>query len=75
MSEPIRRVSSVTMIRSTPMVRIARLMTGAPRSRLMSARSTTSAAIAAPPTPTTSAPQKPERVVEAGHQVGPQQHQ
>ena len=59
MSEPMRRVSSVTMMRSTPMVRIARLMTGAPRSRLMSARSTTIAARAEPATPTATAPQKP----------------
>ena len=59
MSEPMRRVSSVMMMRSTPIVRMARLMTGAPRSRLMSTRSTSSAAMAEPAMPTATAPQKP----------------
>ncbi len=75
MSEPIRRVSSVTMIRSTPIVRIARLITGAPRSRLMSTpldehrRDRRAADAHHERSPET------ERVVEAGHQVGPEQQQ
>ena len=46
MSEPIRRISSVSRMMSTPMVTMARLITGAPRSRLMISRSTTMAASA-----------------------------
>ena len=44
---------------STPMVTIARLMTGAPRSRLMSSRSMSSATRAVPTMPTSAAGQKP----------------
>ena len=55
MSEPIRRISSVSRMMSTPMVTIARLMTGAPRSRLMMSRSMTKAASAVRAIPTTAA--------------------
>jgi hypothetical protein len=59
MSGPIRRISSVSRMMSTPMVTIARLITGAPRSRLMMTRSTASAASAVIPSPASTAPRKP----------------
>ena len=59
MSEPIRRMSSVSRMMSTPMVTIARLITGAPRSRLMISRSMSSAASAVIAMPTSTASKKP----------------
>jgi hypothetical protein len=59
MSEPIRRISSVSRMMSTPMVTMARLITGAPRSRLMINRSTISAASAVTAMPASAASQKP----------------
>jgi hypothetical protein len=59
MSEPIRRISSVSRMMSTPMVTIARLMTGAPRNRLMISRSTSRAASAVIAIPTSAARKKP----------------
>ncbi len=61
MSEPIRRVISVTSTMSTPMVRMARLITAAPRSRLMSSRSVSSATTAVARMPSASPGQKPRR--------------
>jgi hypothetical protein len=55
MSEPIRRISSVSRMMSTPMVTIARLITGAPRSRLMISRSMMNAASAVITMPTRAA--------------------
>ena len=59
MSEPIRRISSVSRMMSTPMVTMARLITGAPRSRLMISRSTSRAASAVIAMPTSAARKKP----------------
>ena len=59
MSGPIRRMSSVSRMMSTPMVTIARLITGAPRRRLMMNRSTRNAASAVITRPTSTAPRKP----------------
>jgi hypothetical protein len=59
MSEPIRRISSVSRMMSTPMVTMARLITGAPRRRLMISRSTTNAAAAVIRMPSTTAIAKP----------------
>lgn len=59
MSEPRRWVSSVTSRMSTPMVRIARLITAAPRMRLMSSRSTSRPTAAVARMPSGTAAQKP----------------
>ena len=70
MSEPMRRVSSVTMIRSTPIVRIARLITGAPRRRLMSTPLDQDRRHGGAGDADRDRPPEAERLVEAAHQVG-----
>ena len=75
MSEPIRRISSVRMMMSTPIVTIARLITGAPRSRLMISRSMTNAGRGGEQDADEHGGQEAERVGQPRDRVGAEQQQ